>query len=133
MSKTPTTPKLGYVLLYVESVEQSLEFYTKVMGVPLRMHQGPYAELETGSTAFGIVSRELAGSHFDQPLPPSGLGASEVGFVVPRDEVDALYKRAIAAGAKSEVAPIDRPWGQRVSYVRDPDGHLVEICSPVGE
>jgi hypothetical protein len=24
-----------------------------------------------------------------------------------------------------------KPWGQTVGYVRDPDGFLVEICSPI--
>ena len=27
--------------------------------------------------------------------------------------------------------PVAKPWGQIVAYVRDPDGHLVELCSPL--
>jgi hypothetical protein len=30
------------------------------------------------------------------------------------------------------VPPTVKPWGQTVSYVRDLDGFLVEICSPMG-
>ncbi|POA14248.1 glyoxalase, partial [Pseudomonas sp. FW300-N1A1] len=29
-------------------------------------------------------------------------------------------------------APVTKPWGQVVSYVRCPDGTLVELCSPIG-
>jgi lactoylglutathione lyase len=45
--------------------------------------------------------------------------------------VKALYDKAVAAGAEKVEAPNDKPWGQLVSYVRDPDGNLVNICSPV--
>jgi lactoylglutathione lyase len=52
--------------------------------------------------------------------------AFEIGFKV--DEVDAVYADLIAGGAHPAVAPTDRPWGQRTAYVRDPDGHLVELA-----
>ncbi|MFQ3593593.1 MAG: VOC family protein, partial [Gemmataceae bacterium] len=29
-------------------------------------------------------------------------------------------------------APVAKPWGQVVSYVRCPDGILVELCTPIG-
>ncbi|MCU1463062.1 MAG: Glyoxalase/bleomycin resistance protein/dioxygenase [Acidimicrobiales bacterium] len=50
----------------------------------------------------------------------------EIGFKV--DDVDAAYAELLAAGATPAVAPADRPWGQRTAYVRDPDGHLVELA-----
>jgi catechol 2,3-dioxygenase-like lactoylglutathione lyase family enzyme len=34
----------------------------------------------------------------------------------------------IARGAPAVVPPTDRFWGQRTAYVRDPDGHLVELA-----
>ncbi len=30
-------------------------------------------------------------------------------------------------------APVEKPWGQIVSYVRASDGCLIELCTPVGE
>ena len=38
---------------------------------------------------------------------------------------------AIAAGATLVEKPKTKPWGQTVAYVRDPDGFLVEICTPM--
>ncbi len=55
---------------------------------------------------------------------------AEVGLVT--DDVDALYKQAVAAGALATLEPTVKPWGQTVAYVRDLDGFLVELCSPVG-
>jgi lactoylglutathione lyase len=45
------------------------------------------------------------------------------------DDVDAAYERALAAGATSAAEPDDKPWGQRIAYVRDLNGILVELCT----
>ena len=47
------------------------------------------------------------------------------------EQVAQAHARALAHGAVSLVEPLVKPWGQTVSYVRCPDGTLVEICSPV--
>ena len=48
------------------------------------------------------------------------------------DDVAAAHARAVAAGATEILSPEPKPWGQVVSYVRCPDGTLVELCSPMG-
>ena len=50
----------------------------------------------------------------------------EIGFKV--DDVDAVFARLVGGGARPAVEPGTRPWGQRTAYVRDPDGHLVELA-----
>ena len=42
------------------------------------------------------------------------------------------WHRALEAGAVKVTSPQVKPWGQTVAYVRDPEGMLVEICTPVG-
>ena len=39
--------------------------------------------------------------------------------------------RAIDAGATMVQEARDEPWGQTTSYISDPNGYLIEICSPV--
>lgn len=123
--------RLGYVILYVEDVPRALAFYHEALGLGIRMNMGMYAELETGGTALAVSQRAFVAEHLGLPLPPPGQGSSEIGLVVPQEQVDEMYARALAAGATAVMAPTQQPWGQRVSYVRDPDGHLVEICGPV--
>ena len=53
----------------------------------------------------------------------------EVAFVT--EDVQAAHDKAVAAGASALSAPASKPWGQVVSYVRCPDGTLVELCSPI--
>jgi len=46
--------------------------------------------------------------------------------------VPAAHAKAIAAGAREMLAPLQKPSGQVVSCVRCPDGILVALCTPVG-
>jgi uncharacterized glyoxalase superfamily protein PhnB len=53
----------------------------------------------------------------------------EVAFVT--SDVDSAHAKAIAVGAAELVPPKATPWGQKVSYLRSPDGILIELCTPI--
>jgi lactoylglutathione lyase len=55
----------------------------------------------------------------------------EIGFVT--KDVKTAFDRAVKNGALAVSRPETKPWGQTVSYVRDCNGFLVEICSPMGQ
>ena len=38
-------------------------------------------------------------------------------------DVDALHKRALAAGYRPTTSPRDAEWGERFFHLNDPDGH----------
>ena len=117
-----------YVILIVEDLDRSLEFYTQVLGLPLGHRAREYAQLDTGATRLGLYTRramsETLGMELTEP-PPSAPGF-EIGFKVA--DLDAAYAVLLERGAVSQIPPTDRPWGQRTAYVRDPDGHLVELA-----
>lgn len=125
--------KLGYVILYVPDVASAVAFYEKAFGVARRFvhDSGQYAELETGATALAFADEAMvAASHgFRRNRPQDPAAGAEVGFVT--GDVPASFRRAVAAGATPLVEPTTKPWGQVVSYVRDLNGVLVEICSAV--
>ena len=125
--------RLRYTILYVEDVAASLAFYERAFGLRTQMlhESGDYGQLDTGNTALSFSSRKLMRSLGKTPAPPDPQRPTfEVAFEV--DDVDAAFARAREAGAKVVQEPRDEPWGQRTSYVTDPEGYLVEICSPVG-
>jgi len=128
--------KLGYTILYVADVAQSLSFYEQAFGLARRfLHEsGAYGELETGATALAFAALELADSNFEGGVAPMDAKtrpqAFELGFVT--DDVAAAHAKALAAGAVELQAPTTKPWGQTVSYLRCPDGSLGEICTPMG-
>ncbi len=126
--------RLGYLILYVVDVDSTIGFYESAFGLKRRfVHEsGAYAELETGNTVLAFASEDLASSHgfrFAKTRRDSDPPSVEVAFVT--DNVEAAYRLAVDSGAEEAVPPESKPWGQTVSYVRDCNGFLVEICSPI--
>ncbi len=125
--------QLGYTILYVDDVRASLDFYGRAFGLATRfLHEsGDFGELDTGTTALAFCSRALLAQLGKQPgRPDAGRPQFEVALVT--GDVPAAYQHALAAGATPMQAPEDMPWGQTVAYVADPEGFLVELCTPVG-
>jgi lactoylglutathione lyase len=127
--------RFGYTILYVSDVASSLDFYERALGQRRRfLHEsGQYAELDTGDTALAFAAHELASANlpgvYRPEERPSSLPAFEVCFVT--ENVQAAFDRAVEEGATAVSSPQTKPWGQDVAYVRDPDGNLVELASPV--
>lgn len=128
--------KLGYTIIYVPDVAASLAFFKQAFGLEQRfLHEsGTYGELETGATTLAFAAHELGDMNFpgghvraDTSTQPLGM---EIGLVT--EDVASAYEKAIAAGATELSAPVQKPWGQTVAYVRAPDGTLIELCSPIG-
>ena len=127
--------KLGYVIIYVPDVLQAVEFYEMAFSLTRKfVHEGgDYAELATGDTTLAFASESLRAANGLETLDnrpsvkPAGV---EIALVT--DDVKAAYNHAISAGASPYKNPEQKPWGQTVGYVRDLNGFLVEICSPVG-
>lgn len=126
--------KFGYTILYVENVPQTLAFYKKAFGIEKKfLHESNmYGELATGETTLAFASNEMAsmnGFSIRKNTPDEMPVGAEIAFVT--DDVQTAYSTAIEAGAIECSAPQEKPWGQVVSYVRDNNGFLVEICSPI--
>ncbi len=117
-----------YVVLVVENLERALAFYTGVLGLELGHRSGPFAQLATGATRLALFERAAMAETlgFAVRAPDRDAPGFEIGFKV--DSADAAYDRLIEAGAESATPPTDRAWGQRTAYVRDPDGHLIELA-----
>jgi lactoylglutathione lyase len=123
--------RLGWLVLYVDDLERSSAFYEGVFNLERAVDWEGYREYETGPTRFGLLDREQARAHV--PAASGGSRASQVSFTVELDQVDQTYLTAVASGAVGVAEPSDKPWGQRIGYVADPDDHLLEIGSPLTE
>ena len=128
--------KLGYTILYVPDVAASLQFFEQAFGLKRRfLHEsGTYGELETGETTLSFAAHSLGDSNFpgghvhaNSSHQPLGM---EIALVT--SDVAEAHRRAVASGARELSAPSTKPWGQTVSYVRAPDGCLIELCTPMG-
>ncbi|HQU09721.1 MAG TPA: VOC family protein, partial [Opitutales bacterium] len=127
--------KLGYTIIYVPDVEATLLFYENAFGLKRKfVHESnQYGELDTGATVLAFCSEILSESNGVQWVSnrPDALPAGiEIALVT--KHVHEAYAQALANNAMSVSEPTTRPWGQEVGYVRDLNGVLVELCSPIG-
>ena len=127
--------KLGYTIVYVPNVSDSLAFFESAFGLSRRfLHEsGDYGELETGETTLAFAALELGHANLPEGFVAASASHLPLGFEVAlvTSDVEAAHAAALAAGARELKAPEAKPWGQVVSYVRCPDGIVVELCTPV--
>jgi lactoylglutathione lyase len=121
-----TTP--DYIILIVQDLDRALHFYTGVLGLRLGHRSGDYAQLDTGATRLAFYTRSAMAKTLSMSLdaPATNAPGFEIGFKVA--DVDAAFSELVARGARAVAPPTDRFWGQRTAYIRDPDGHLVELA-----
>ena len=130
-------PSLGYVILYVNDVAASLDFYEKAFGLARRFFHDDngkaYGELETGAARLAFASIALAEEHLKQKIvaatPDKAPLGMEIALTTP--DVQSLFAQAVKTGATVVSEPATKPWGQTVAYLRDNCGFLVELCTPL--
>ena len=127
--------KYAYTILYVENVAETIEFYEKAFGFNRNFltPENDYGELISGETTIAFASIELGNSNFKSGFEkisksekPFGV---ELAFTTENIEKD--FQNAINFGA-TEFEPItEKPWVQKVGYLIDNNGFLIEICTPM--
>ena len=124
----------GYTIVYVPDVQAAVSFYESAFGFAMRFNADDwdYAELETGDTTLAFAAEKMAdllGTSITPNRADATAAGIELAFVT--EDVRSAFTRATEAGATPVTDPHQTPWGQTVSYVRDQNGVLIEICSPV--
>ncbi len=127
--------KFGYTILYVEDVGKTISFYEAAFGFHRKFitPENDYGELISGETTIAFASIKLGRSNlkkgFIESEPSRQPFGIELAFVT--EDIAADYQKAIEAGAMEEEKVIEKPWGQKVGYLRDLNGFLIEMCTPI--
>jgi PhnB protein len=119
--------------LSIDGAAKAIEFYCGILGATERMRMPApdgkigHAELDIGNSVI-----MLSDAFPDMGAPtPRALGGSPVFLMVYVEDVDDVFARAIAAGAK-EIAPVqDQFYGDRSGQFEDPFGHRWNVASHV--
>ena len=118
--------------LIVNDVGKALDWYRKALGaeetVRMPTPDGKmviHAEMKIGD------SRIMLGPENPewQTKGPTTLGGTPVTIHLYVNDVDAVFQKAVAAGAKSEAPIEDTFWGDRYGKVSDPFGHRWSIAT----
>ena len=127
--------KYGYTIFYVDNVEETIAFYEKAFGFNRKFvtPENDYGELVSGATTIAFASIELGQSNFKKGFKkmsefdkPIGM---EMAFVT--EDIETDFQKAIEAGAIEFEKIKQKPWGQKVGYLRDINGILIEVCTPI--
>jgi PhnB protein len=117
--------------LVVKGVAGAIDWYTRALGAhELLRNMAPdgssvmHAELLLGDSRFFVVD-EFPGTM----RSPATLGGTAVTLHLYVRDVDALFGRAVDAGATVLMPVADQFWGDRYGMLTDPFGHIWEIAT----
>jgi PhnB protein len=119
--------------LAVESADDAIEFYKKAFGAKERLRMEmpgggvAHAEVEIGDSVV------MLSDPFPQAStkPPKELGGTSASVMLYVEDVDAVVKQAVDAGATVLMEVGDQFWGDRFGSVQDPFGHSWSIGTHV--
>ena len=113
-----------------------MKFFVAAFGLQTRfLHEsGTYGELSTGETTLAFAAHALGHANFPGGHVQASISGQPLGMEIAlvTSDVEAAHRTAIKCGATELAQPTQKPWGQTVSYVRAPDGTLIELCTPMG-
>ena len=112
--------------LAIKNAGAAIEFYKQVFGATEKMRMAEpdgkigHAEIEIGKARI-MISDEYP--EIDV-LGPQSRGGSTVGLHILVEDVDTVFNRAVAAGAKQLKPVSDQFYGERSGQLADPFGHV---------
>jgi PhnB protein len=116
--------------LVCKDAAKAIEFYSRVFGAEETVRMpGPNGRIMHAEVKIGDSMLMLSDENPDRgAVAPSGKGRS-ASLMFYTTDVDAVFKRAIDAGASSIEAPTDMFWGDRMGNLMDPFGHQWAIAT----
>ena len=119
-------------MLSVRRGAAAVDFYKAAFGAEVLFRLdgedgGVVAQLAVGEAHFWVADESPAHQNFS----PETLGGASVRLVMVVADPDALFEKAVAAGAAAVSAVEDQSYGWRVGRVVDPFGHHWEIGKPL--
>lgn len=120
--------------LVIDGAANAIDFYREVFGATERMRMPGdtperigHAELEIGSALLMLSDEYPDMGHQN----PKRLGGTPVMLSVYVDDVDAVFAKALQAGA-TELRPLaDQFYGDRSGQFEDPFGHRWSVASHI--
>jgi len=122
-------PRISMITLGVRDLAKAVQFYEHGLGFP-RMDSAPtVAFFNLDGSWLGLYGREALAEDATVSAEGSGFESFALAHnVSSEDDVDAVMKQAVDAGATMVKQPQKVFWGGYSGYFRDPDGHLWEVA-----
>jgi uncharacterized glyoxalase superfamily protein PhnB len=117
--------------LVIKGAGKAIDWYTQALGAhELYRMPGPdgrlmHAEIKIGDSVIMLTDEmpEMGGHG------PQMLGGTPVSLMIYAEDCDAIFNRAVAAGASVRMPLEDAFWGDRWGMVTDPFGHVWAVAT----
>ena len=125
------TDEIVNVRYMVDDVDESIAFYTKLLGFDLLTSAAPaFADVKRGALRLLLAGpTSSAGRPMPDGTKPGPGGWNRIHFVV--DDIDAEVAQLRDAGAKFRNDIVEGPGGKQI-LLQDPSGNVVELFQPAG-
>ena len=120
----PSGPVFDLITVIVKDIQWSKEFYVKKLGFKLKTDAGEFVSVLT-------PNRFPIGLHTPHKGHQHKVEAHGFQLEFEVNDVDAWYQRLRKQGVRFAQKPKDMPWKEREAELKDPDGHILVISSPV--
>ncbi|MEU8530972.1 VOC family protein [Streptomyces sp. NPDC048629] len=119
--------------LCVDGAAAAIDFYVSVLGANERMRMpAPGGRIGHAELALGNSVVMLADEFPDMEFrSPKAIGGSPVTLHVYVEDVDAVFAKALAQGAKELRAVKDEFYGDRTGQFEDPFGHRWNVATHI--
>jgi PhnB protein len=119
--------------LTLNEAAKAIDFYKRAFGaqelmrMPMPDGKIGHAEIKIGDSII-MIGDEMPGS---PAKSPKTVGGTTAGVMLYVDDVDAIFKQAVAAGAQVDSPVADMFWGDRYGRLKDPFGHSWAVATHV--
>jgi PhnB protein len=116
-------------MLALNDGDKTIAWYEKAFGAEeISRHEGPdgkimHAELQIGDSRI-MLNDAMMGAK-----GPRALGGSPMSLWLYVEDADALFNRAVRAGAQARMPIADQFWGDRCGSIEDPHGYSWMIAT----
>lgn len=117
------------VRIITDDVDRLVDFYARLTGVTLDRPVPDFAELRTPRGTLALGSTRTVGLFGAGSAEPAANRSLIIELLV--DDVDATYASLQPWVTTFVNQPTTMPWGNRSLLLRDPDGNLVNLFTPV--
>ncbi|MEL6638825.1 MAG: VOC family protein [Bacteroidota bacterium] len=116
--------------LCTDDLAASKAFYTRLFAFEIAYDSDWFVQLQSPDAALelGLIAR-------DSDFVPAAARGAATGFYLTLvvDDVELCFERAQQHQYPIEQAPADTPYGQRRMLLRDPNGVLLDVSSPIAD
>lgn len=120
--------RVSVITLPVANIARSTAFYCRGLGWEPAFANDEVVFFQMNGLVLSLFQKQGFVEDSTQPWQPGHSSFALAHNTHSRDDVDAVFAEALAAGARAVKPPQTTFWGGYAGYFADPDGHLWEVA-----